>query len=163
MDTLGLVGTIASVVGAVISIVAAQFTKTKAKRVAEAINNFETRMGSNELVKIVTITKELQGKLSKYITASSDLLLVGVNKQLDINDLHGYTLELNEHKLLILNKCDLDISKIKLKLEKHRDQFSNTDEYKELKKISRDISLELDKILTQLNKSISELNKLDYN
>ena len=39
----------------------------------------------------------------------------------------------------------------------------NTEDSKELKKISRDISLELDKIVAQLNKSISELNKLDYN
>lgn len=153
-DWIGIIGGLASLFGAYLSIVASVKAK-KSSALAEEIEiSITKRYDKNELILLFEEAKRVQNLFNKYISGSTDLIITGNDFKSDCNELVILLNKLNENSNIILNETNTNFSKLQRDLHQQVTVLSDNPDVKEKIKSGRAIHISIGVIIPKLKTSI---------
>lgn len=149
-----IIGTIFSVVGALISICQANEAKKEANFVREVKRKMIDQRRISELTQIKNSFQRLQRKISKYGHAATPESLKGVNNQEDAQEIQEFILELQEHRSLFgvknPNESDILCSNLTPLVE----ELANANDFISMHNSGKQILMQLSSFSSILKKKI---------
>ena len=154
---IGLLGSLASIYGAYLSIRAKNKAQNSAEIAESAKNQILQKQTTTQLSGVLYETKTLQQAFGKY-SITQDEGLTGVNFQKDSQVLQSYIFLFNENRAKIESSTEMDTENIYNSLNDLLENFTKQEFSTEKKKYGTQIRLMADDIIFKLRKTVDERN-----
>ncbi len=164
MDIIGLIigvlGSIASIYGAVLAIKAKNEAFSSAQLAKKAKNEVLKKQKTTSLAGIMFEAKKTQQIFGKYSIAPSNKSLAGVQFDKDSENLQNFIFNFNENREMIEQTTELETESIYNNLNKLLSNFSESKAMNDRKDFGKQIRLIIDDIIFKMRKSIDNRNEL---
>lgn len=149
-----IIGSIASIIGAIISLFQASRSKNSAEEAEKVKNHLISHRVSNELVTIQASCKQAVTSMEKYGPAATSSSLQGVNHQRDAKDVQDFLQAIAENREHFEHGTENDADRMCTELNPVLDQFSQAQTAVQLKEEGKKIYLSLLNFLSIMKRSI---------
>ena len=150
-STLTIIGTIASIIGALVSIIYASKAKDAAKRIrAQLIDQRKT----SEISKIQASCKKALGSMVKYGPACTPTSLSGISTEKDSFDVQEFILLIREHRTHFDNKTLNEADEFCNVLIPLLESFANSSTTEDQQKFGKQIVMNLSSISATIKKRL---------
>lgn len=159
MDTLSfiaIIGTIASIVGAIISLWQAKKSKKSAVEASQVRSQLLHHRKTSELAQLLAICRKVQKTMVKYGPASTKTSLQGIMPENDAKEVQEFILLLKENRSYFQKKQTNDADTFCENMNSLISGFVQSDDKENLREIGIDILLKINSMLSIIRK------KLDY-
>ncbi len=158
INSIGILGTIASLVGAYLSIRSEKKARNSATLAEKARDQVIHKQQTTSLVTVLNESKRVQKIFFKYSLAPNDRQSVlGVDFDKDANELQVIITLFNESRGIITSGTELDADSVYHELNTLLKGFTNADD-SQLKTHGHRIRLKLDDIIYKIQKSVDDRN-----
>ncbi len=154
---IGVLGSIASIAGAILSIKAENNAKTAAQQAEQARDSIVERQATSELTEILASARTTQKVFGKY-SISDSKSLAGTDQNKDSVEFQDFIFRFNENRFIIEENSDIDADSVYQELNDLLREFSSSRAIRDKKESGSKIRLILDDIIFKLKKNINELN-----
>lgn len=154
----GLLGSIASIIGAWLSIRHANRARSSAVIAEQARTEIYNRQTNSKFSGILSEAKRVQSSFSKYRLPSQSRTLDGLNHEKDIEEFQNLLLALNENRSKLTKLSDFKFENFYARATSRLDNFSTSEDLDEIKKRGIDLFKILDEIVAVLREVIDEFN-----
>lgn len=156
-NIISVFGTIASILGAILSIKAENKARNSAQIAESAKNQILKKQGTTHLVEILHQTKRIQQIFGKYAITQNESL-AGIKTEEDANFLQDYIFFFNENRALIEESTKMEVKSIYESLDEGLDNFTKSSMIIDKKTYGKQIRLICDDIIFKLKKIIDSRN-----
>jgi hypothetical protein len=157
--TLGIIGTLASLVGAWLSIKYAKQARTAAEIAERTKQELFDKQVNSELHTILIESKRVQHGFGKYRLPSQNRTLDGINHEKDIEDYQKLLSIINENKSKLTKINGFNFNTYYSKSKRTLNEFSISTNNEEIQKKGIEVISDLDIIVSVLRKEIDEFSK----
>jgi len=155
---IGVAGSAASIIGAILSLQAAKKAKSAAEQAESAKNLIIRKQKTTNLAEILFEAKRVQKIFGKYSTAQSNRSLAGVEFAKDSETLQDYVFNFNENRQLIEETTDIETQAVYDELNKLMKSFSEAKAVGDKKEFGNQVRLAIDDIIFKIRKEIDYRN-----
>ena len=156
LSFIAIIGTIASIVGAIISLWQAKKSKTSAIEASQIRSQLLHHRKTSELAQLLALCRKVQKKMVKYGPASTKTSLQGIVPDNDAKEVQDFILLLKENRSFFQKKQTNDADSFCENMNVLISEFVQSDDKQNLKKIGTEILLKINSMLSIIRK------KLDY-
>lgn len=155
---IGVLGSIASIYGAILSINAKNKSENFATKAEQAKNSILKKQKTTNLGNILFEAKRVQQTFGKYSIAQSNKSLAGVEFNKDAENLQDFIFNFNENRAVIEQTTDIETETTYTELNNLLTSFSGA---RNTGKISfgKQIRLSVDDIIFKMKRSIDNRNE----
>lgn len=155
--TIGVLGSIASIYGAYLSIKAKNEARTSAELAESAKNQVLKKQTTTHLAEILYQAKRVQQSFGKY-SITQNKSLIGAEFEKDAEVLQAYIFVFNENRALIENSTEIETESTYKTLNESLDNFTKNRAADDKKNYGKQIRLAVDDIIFKLKKVIDDRN-----
>lgn len=156
---VGVVGSFASIIGAVLSIKAESNAKTHAETAESIKNEILARQKTTELAEILYESKKIQKSFVKYSTAQTQSALSGVSFEKDAQELRDFISKINENRALLEKTAEIKAAEVYKSLNSLLDEYCSNNTIQNKREKGKLIVRNIDEIIFKLRKSIDNRNE----
>ena len=157
VNSIGILGTIASIIGAYISIQAKKEAKSSAAIAVLAKNQVLKKQKTTNLGEILFEAKRVQQSFGKY-SITQNKSLIGAEFEKDAEVLQTYIFTFNEHRALLDDSTEIETESTYKTLNELLDSFMKNKVADDKKTFGKQIRLAIDDIIFKLKKVIDNRN-----
>jgi len=154
MSILTVIGTVASIIGAWVSVKYASKASDAAKEAKRIKSQLIDQRKASELTKLQVSCKRALGSMVKYGPASSPTSLAGISTEKDSFDVQEFILLIKEHRTLFSNKTPNEADEFCTVLTPLLDDFANSSTTKDQLKFGKQIVMDLSSISAAIKKRL---------
>lgn len=154
---VGVLGSIASIYGAYLSIKAKNEAKDSAELAEAAKNQVLKKQTTTHLVEILSEAKRAQLTFGKY-SITQNKSLIGAEFEKDAKIIQSFTFTFNEHRALLEESTEIETESTYKTLNELLDEFMTHRAADDKKKFGKQIRLAIDDIIFKLKKVIDDRN-----
>lgn len=155
---VGVLGSIASIIGAFLSIRAKKSSENSAKIAENAKNEILKKQKTTDLGSILFEAKRVQQVFGKYSITQSNRSLVGVEFSEDAKNLQKFIFNFNESRAIIEDNTDIETERIYRKLDDLLSEFSVSNISDKVKN-GKQIRFIVDDIIFKMKRVIDNRNE----
>jgi hypothetical protein len=155
---IGVLGALASFIGAYFSIRAENKAKSAAVRAESARDSIIRKQETTDLAGILFEAKKVQQVFGKYSIASNNRSLTGVEFEKDAGALQSFIFNFNENRSTISLSSDIDTQIAYNDLNTLLDDFTRSRSITDKKYTGKQIRISLDDIIFKMRKVIDNRN-----
>ena len=157
--TVSIVGSIASIFGAIYALRSEKKAKESAELAESAKNQVITQKKTTALVEILFQSKRIQKVFVKYSTAQTQAILRGSDFNEDAKLLREFISKINENRNLIKENSEIDSDKYYKEINDLLDKYCEDKTIKNKQKQGKLIILKIDDIIYKLKKTVDNRNE----
>ena len=157
MVTIGVLGAIASIYGACLSVKAKNEAKSSAELAEAAKNQVIKKQSTTHLAEILYQAKRVQQNFGKY-SITQDKSLIGAEFEKDAEVLQSYIFLFNENRALIESSTEIETISTYKTLNELLESFTKNRAADDKKSFGKQIRLAVDDIIFKLKKVIDDRN-----
>jgi len=158
ISIIGIIGSVASLIGAFLSYKSKNEARDAAAEVKIARNQMIQRKQNIELVELLTKAKQVQRAFNKYRTATFGAGINDGSISQDLEQAESLLSDINEQKQLIKDETDLNIERIHTDLRESVDSFYfHFNENNELHTHARKINISLNQIIDRIRAAVNNI------
>lgn len=154
---IGVIGSLASLYGAYISIQAKKEAKSSAELAESAKNQILRKQKTTNLAEILFDAKRVQQSFGKY-SITQNKSLIGAEFEKDAVALQSYIFVFNENRALLENSTEIETESTYRTLNELLESFTKHKTLEEKKNFGKQIRLSIDDIIFKLKKVIDNRN-----
>ena len=156
---IGVLGSFASIFGAIVAIRAKNEAKSSAEIAESAKNEVLKKQKTTSLANLLFEAKKSQQTFGKYSIAQSNKSLIGVEFDKDSEALQNFIFNFNENRAVIEQTTEIETDATYTELNRLLTDFSAARATGDKKDLGKQIRLSLDDIIFKMKKSIDNRNE----
>lgn len=154
---IGVLGSFASIIGAVLAIKAKNEAQSSAELAESAKNQVIKKQATTQLAEILYLAKRVQQSFAKY-AITQDKSLIGAEFEKDAETLQSFIFQFNENRALIEGSTEIETEGAYRTLNELLDNFTIHRAAADKKNYGKQIRLAVDDIIFKLRKIIDDRN-----